>query len=150
MEHKKLWICWRRITPPRRPSPCPPRQMDEHVPGMSTRRGARSCPTTEYRQTTRRMAEYRLVGGGTTKCRQLAGGLARGGAGGDKAMRGEGGICNEKVGFACSLTDRTRPSPLFSHPESPSAPRGGWPGLSGWIKGLFWGKTRNRGRGWAK
>jgi hypothetical protein len=35
-----------------------------------------------------------------------------------------GGICDEKVGFACSLTDRAGPSPLFSRPESPSAPRG--------------------------
>jgi hypothetical protein len=26
----------------------------------------------------------------------------------------------------------------------------GWHGLSGWIKVLFQGKTRNRGRGWAE
>jgi hypothetical protein len=40
-----------------------------------------------------------------------------------------GGICDEKVGFACSLADRAGPSPLFSRPESPSAPRGGGDGL---------------------
>jgi hypothetical protein len=150
MEHQKLWIRWRRITPPRRPSPCPPRQMDKHVPGMSTRRDARSCPTMEYRQTARRMAEYRLVGGGMAKCRQLAGGLARGGAGGDKAMRGEGGFATRKWGSpVLSLIERARPR--FSLIQSPRAhPGGGWPGLSGWIKGLFWGKTRNRGRGWAE
>jgi hypothetical protein len=51
----------------------PPRQMDEHLPGVSTRRDGRSCPTAEYRQTARRPAEYRLVGGGTAECRQLAG-----------------------------------------------------------------------------
>jgi hypothetical protein len=39
------------------------------------------------------------------------------------------GICDEKVGFACSLTDRAGPSPLFSHPESPSAPRAAEDGL---------------------
>jgi hypothetical protein len=67
-----------------------------------------------------------LVGEGTAECRQLAGKLARGGAGGDRATRGEGegGICDEKVGFAYSLVDRAGPSPLFSRPESPSTPRG--------------------------
>jgi hypothetical protein len=39
------------------------------------------------------------------------------------------GICDEKVGFACSLTDRAGPSPLFSRLESPSAPRGAGDGL---------------------
>jgi hypothetical protein len=34
------------------------------------------------------------------------------------------GICDDKVGFTCSLADRVSPSPLFSHPESPSAPQG--------------------------
>jgi hypothetical protein len=37
---------------------------------------------------------------------------------------GGGGICDEKVGFTCSLADRADLSPLFSRPESPSAPRG--------------------------
>jgi hypothetical protein len=84
----------------------------------------------EYRQTPRRTAEYRLVGGGTVECRQPAGGLARGGGDGDRATRGGGGgICDEKVGFACSLADRAGPSPFFSRPESPSAPRGGGDGL---------------------
>jgi hypothetical protein len=83
----------------------------------------------EYRQTTHRTAEYRLVGGGTAECGQPAGGLARGGAGGDRATRGEGGICDEKVGFTCSLADRAGLSPLFSRSESPSVPRGAGDGL---------------------
>jgi hypothetical protein len=66
----------------------PPRQMDGHLLGVSTRRDGRSCPTWEYRQTTHRMAEYRLVGGRTAECRQPAGGLVRGGGGGDRATRG--------------------------------------------------------------
>jgi hypothetical protein len=110
--------------------------MDEHLLGRSMRRGERSCPTVEYRQTARRTVEYRLVGGGTAECRQPAGGLARGGAGGDRATRGrEGGICDEKVGFVCSLAKKAGLSPLFSRPESPSAPRGAGDGLSspdGW------------------
>jgi hypothetical protein len=79
----------------------------------------------EYRQTARRIVEYRLVGGGTAECRQQAGELARGGAGGDRATRGGGGgICDKKVGFVCSLADRAGPSLLFSRPEFLSAPRG--------------------------
>jgi hypothetical protein len=70
--------------------------MDEHLPGVSKRRDARSCPTMEYRQTARRTAKYRLVGGGTMECRQPTGGLARGGAGGDRATRGEGGFATRK------------------------------------------------------
>jgi hypothetical protein len=35
-----------------------------------------------------------------------------------------GEIYDEKVGFACYLTDRAGPSPLFSCPESPSTPQG--------------------------
>jgi hypothetical protein len=103
--------------------------MDEHLPGVSTRCDARSCPTAEYRQTTRRTTEYRLVGEGTAECRQPAGGLARGGAGSNRATRGEGGFCDKKVGFVCSLADRAGPSPLFSRPESPSAPQGAGDGL---------------------
>jgi hypothetical protein len=57
------------------------------------------------------------------KFRQPAGGLARGGAGGDRATRGGRG------GFACSLADRAGPFPLFSRPVSPSAPRGTGDGL---------------------
>jgi hypothetical protein len=72
-----------------------------------------------------------MVGGETTECRQPADGLARGGAGSDIATRGEErGICDEKVGFACSLADRAGPSPLFSRPESWSAPRGGGAGMA--------------------
>jgi hypothetical protein len=82
----------RTSAPPHRPSQCPPRQMDEHLPGVSTRRDATSCPMTEYRQSVRRTVEYRLVGGETVECRQPAGGLARGGADGDSATREEGGF----------------------------------------------------------
>jgi hypothetical protein len=102
---------------------CPPSQMDDHLPGVSMRRDERSFPMSEYRQTARRTAEYRLVGGGTAECRQPAGGLARGGGGGDRATSGGGGrICDEKVGFACSLADRAGLSPFFSRPESPNVP----------------------------
>jgi hypothetical protein len=44
------------------------------------------------------MAEYRLLGGGTAEFRQPAGGLARGGAGGDRATRGEGDLRRESGG----------------------------------------------------
>jgi hypothetical protein len=74
--------------------------MDEHLPSVSMRYDARSCPT----------AEYRLVGGGTAECRQPAGGLMRGGAGSDRAKGRGRGICDEKVVFACSLADRAGPS----------------------------------------
>jgi hypothetical protein len=50
----------------------------------------------EYRQRARRAAEYRLLGGGTVEFRQPAGGLARGGSGGDRATRGEGGFVSRK------------------------------------------------------
>jgi hypothetical protein len=120
----------RTSTDPHCLSPCPPRQMDEHLSGVSTRCDERSFPTAEYRQTARRMAEYRLVGGGMAEYRQPAGGLARGGSGGERAMRGgRGGICDKKVGFVCSLTDRAGLSPLFSRSESPSAARGAGDGL---------------------
>jgi hypothetical protein len=56
--------------------------------------------------------EYRLVGGGTTECRQPVSGLARGGAGDDRATRGEGegGFAMRKWGSrVLSLTERSRP-----------------------------------------
>jgi hypothetical protein len=57
--------------------------MDEHLSGVvDARHDVRSCP----------MAEYRLVEGGTTECRQPADGLAKGGAGGERATRGEGDL----------------------------------------------------------
>jgi hypothetical protein len=83
----------------------------------------------EYGQTACRTAEYRLVGGGTAECRQPASGLARGGAGGDRATRGGVGDLRPDSGFPCSLADRVGPSPFFSRPESPSAPRGAGDGL---------------------
>jgi hypothetical protein len=42
----------------------------------------------------------------------------------------ERGICDQIVGFACSLADSAGSSPLFSRPESPSTPRGAGDGLS--------------------
>jgi hypothetical protein len=136
----------RTSAPPRRPSPCPPRQMDEHLPGVSMRRDARSCPMVEYRQTARRTAEYMLVGGGTTECRQPAGGLARGGAGGDRATRGERGFATRKWGSRV-LSPTERACPRFSLIWSPRAHPGsqGLPGLSGWIKALFRGKRGTGG-----
>jgi hypothetical protein len=77
----------------------------------------------EYSQTARRTAEYRLVG---------AGGRRDGGvqATGRRISEGrERAICVQIVGFACSLADRAGPFPLFSRPESPSAPRGTGDGL---------------------
>jgi hypothetical protein len=41
----------------------------------------------------------------------------------------ERGICDHIVGFTCPLADRAGPSPLFSRPESPSAPQGTGDGL---------------------
>jgi hypothetical protein len=77
--------------------------------------------------------EYRLVG---------AGGRRDGGVQATGQRIGEGwcrrrqsnegrerGICDQIVGFVCSLADRAGPSLLFSHPESPSAPRGTGDGL---------------------
>jgi hypothetical protein len=46
-----------------------------------------------------RDAEYRLVGRGTAECRQLADGLARCGADGERATRGEGDLQRESGGI---------------------------------------------------
>jgi hypothetical protein len=93
-----------------------------------------------------------LVGGGTTECKQPADGLARGGAG--EATRGEGGFATRKWGsHVLSPTERARPRfSLVRSPKSAPVPkrtpgRRRWSGLSGWIKGLFRGKTRNQRRG---
>jgi hypothetical protein len=59
-----------------------------------------------------------------------------------------GGICDEKVGFACSLAVRAGPSPLFSRPESPSAPQGAGDGL-GSLDGLRAYSGGKRGTGGA-
>jgi hypothetical protein len=119
--------------PPRRPSPCPARQMDKYLPGVSTRRDGRSCPTAKYSQTARRTAEYRLVGAGGRRDggvqatgRRIGEGWCR------RRQNNEGrerGICDQIVRFACSLIDRAGQSRLFSRPESPSAPRGTGDGL---------------------
>jgi hypothetical protein len=109
--------------------------MDEHLPGVSTRHDGRSCPTMEYSQTARQTAEYRLVGGETAEFRQPAGGLARGGAGGDRAIREGAGDLRPDSRVCVSLADKAGPSPLFSCPESPSVPRETGDGLGlpdGW------------------
>jgi hypothetical protein len=47
-----------------------------------------------------------------------------------REIRGVGEILSEvAVGFVCRVTDRSGPSPLFTHPESPIGPRAagdGW------------------------
>jgi hypothetical protein len=48
----------------------------------------------------------------------------------------ERGICDQIVGFVCSLANRAGPSPLFSHPESPSAPQGA---------GMAWARRMDEG-----
>jgi hypothetical protein len=117
------------------------------------RRDGRSSSTAEYSQTARRTAEYRLVGAGG---RRDGGVQATGRPIGEGCCRRrqsnegrEKGICDQIVGFACSLADRAGLFPLFSRPESPSVPRGpGWPGLAGWIKAQIRRKRRNRGHDW--
>jgi hypothetical protein len=52
----------------------------------------------------------------------------------EQQREGEG-ICDQILGFECSLADRTGPFPLFSRSESPSVPRGTGDGLGspdGW------------------
>jgi hypothetical protein len=53
-------------------------------------------------------------------------------------------------GTTLSVTDTAGPldvSRVFVSSGVPERASGGWgwPGLSGWIKGLFWGKMRNQG-----
>jgi hypothetical protein len=118
--------------------------MDEHLSGVSMRRDARSYPTVDYRQMARRTAEYRLVGGEMAECRQPASGLARGGAGGDRATRGEGeGDLQLESEVHVFSHRQSRPVPAFLSSGVPErTPRGrGWPGLSGWIKALFRGEN---------
>jgi hypothetical protein len=84
----------------------------------------------EYSQTACRTAEYRLVGGGTVGFRQPAGRFGEGCCRRRHSNEGrERGICDQIVGFACSLADRVGLFLLFSRPESPSAPQGTGDGL---------------------
>jgi hypothetical protein len=107
--------------------------MDEHLPGVSTRRNGRSSPTAEYGQTARRAAEYRQVGAGGRRDGEVQATGRRIGEGWCRRRQSndgrERGIYVQIVGFACYLTDRAGPFPLFSRPESPSAPRGTGDGL---------------------
>jgi hypothetical protein len=102
--------------------------MDEHLPGVSTRRDGRSSPTAEYGQTARRTAEYRLVGAGGRRDGEVQATGRRIGEGWCRRRQSNEGrerrICDQIVGFACSLADRAGPFPLFSRPKSPSAPQG--------------------------
>jgi hypothetical protein len=100
---------------------------------VSTRRDGRSFPTAEYGQTARRTAEYRLVGAGGRRDGKVQATGWRIGEGWCRRRQSndgrERGICVQIVGFARSLADRAGPFPLFSRPESPSAPRGTGVGL---------------------
>jgi hypothetical protein len=106
----------------------------------------------EYGQTARRTAEYRQVGAGGRRDgevqatgRRIGGGWCRWRQSNDGRERG---ICVQIVGFACSLTDRADPFPLFSRPESPSAPWGTGDGL-GSPDGLRPKSGEKRGTGGA-
>jgi hypothetical protein len=87
----------------------------------------------EYSQTARRTAEYRLVRAGGRRDGEVQATGRRIGEGWCRRRQSnEGrkrGICDQIVGFACSLADRAGPFPLFSRPESPSASRGTGDGL---------------------
>jgi hypothetical protein len=123
--------------------------MDEHLPGMSTRRDRRSSPTAEYGQTARRTAEYRLVG---------AGGRRDGVVQATGRRIGEG-WCREGEGHLrpdcriCVFSRRQSglvPAFLLSGVLERAPGDRGWPGLVGWIKAQIRGKTRNRGRDWSE
>jgi hypothetical protein len=63
------------------------------------------------------------VGGGTAGFRQLAGRFGEGCCRRRPSNEGrERGVCDQIVGFACSLVDRAGPFPLFSRLKSPNAP----------------------------
>jgi hypothetical protein len=87
----------------------------------------------EYGQTARRTAEYRQVGVGGRRDGEVQATGRRMGEGWCRRRQSnngrERGICVQIVGFAYSLADRAGPFPLFSRPESPSAPRGTRDGL---------------------
>jgi hypothetical protein len=88
---------------------------------------------TEYGQTARRTVEYRLVGTGGRRDGEVQATGRWTGEGWCQRRQSINGrerrICVQIIGFACSLADRAGPFPLFSHPESPSAPRGTGDGL---------------------
>jgi hypothetical protein len=119
---------------------------------VSTRRDGRSSPTAEYGQTARWTAEYRLVGAGGRRDGEVQATGWRIGEGWCRRRQSkdgrERGICVQIVGFALSLTDRACPFPLFSRPESPSAPRGTGVGL-GSPDGFRSKSGRKRGTGGA-
>jgi hypothetical protein len=104
--------------------------MDEHLPGVSTRRDGRSCPAAEYSQMARRTVEYRLVGAGGRRDGEVQATGRRIGEGWCRwRQSNEGrkrGICDQIVGFACSLADRVGPFLLFSRPGPRARPGGSW------------------------
>jgi hypothetical protein len=81
---------------------------------------------------------------------QPADGLARCGAGGERATGGEEGFVSTKWWDSSVLSPAERARPRFSLVQSPRALPGGsgWPGLSGRMKSLIRTKTRSRGHGW--
>jgi hypothetical protein len=87
----------------------------------------------ESRQTARRTAKYRLVGASRTRDGKVQATGRQIGEGWYRRRQSNGererGICDQILGFDCSLTNRTGPFPLFSRPESPSTPRGTGDGL---------------------
>jgi hypothetical protein len=66
---------------------------------------------------------------------------------GGKPKQMEGTILS--VAYTAGLFDVSRAFVSSGLPERASIDRG-WHGLSGWIKGLSRGKTRNRGGGWTE
>jgi hypothetical protein len=86
------------------------------------------------------------------ECRQPAGGLARGGAGGDRAMREGRGDLRPDSRVRVFSRRQSGPVPAFLSSGVPERTPGGlgWPGLSGWMKAQIRGKMRNRGRGKAE
>jgi hypothetical protein len=108
------------------------------------------------RRTARRTTEYRLMGAGGRRDGEVQATGRRIGEGWCRQRQSndgrERGICVQIIGFARSLANRAGPFPLFSYPESPSAPRGTGVGLGSpdGFRPKSGGKTRNRGRDWAE
>jgi hypothetical protein len=84
------------------------------------------------------------------KFRQPASGLAKVGAGGDRATReGEGDL---RPDYRVCVFSRRQSGlvPAFLSSGVPKRTPGdqGWPGLAGWMKAQIRGKTKNRGHNW--
>jgi hypothetical protein len=123
--------------------------MDEHLPGVSTRRDGRSSPTTEYSQTARRTVEYVGAGGRRDGGVQATGRpIWRGVLPAATEQRGEGEGDLRPDCRVCVFSHRqSGPVPAFLSSGVPErAPRDwGWPGLAGWIKTQIRGKRGTGG-----